>query len=126
MKLRIKGNSLRLRVSPSEIEHLLNTGRIEETIGFAPGQDARLTYALEHAACEKEIAVRYRPHEVTVILSTGAAHKWTEGGQVGIYGAVEISGSQLELAVEKDFACLEGDETDNADTFPNPKSGTSC
>jgi hypothetical protein len=126
MKLRIKGNSLRLRVSPSEIERLLTIGRIEETIRFAPQQDASLTYALECMASEKKIDVRYRPHEVTVVISTGTAHKWAEEEQVGVYSAVNIGGSQLEVAVEKDFACLEGDEADNADTFPNPRSGASC
>jgi hypothetical protein len=126
MKLRIKGNSLRLRVSPSEIKRLLNSGRIEETICFAPEQDEKLTYALECAPCEKEIAVRYRPQELTVVLSNDGARKWAGEEQVGIYGSVDIGGSQLELAVEKDFACLDADDADNADTFPNPKSGVSC
>ncbi len=55
MKLRIKGNSLRLRVSPSEMERLLSAGRIEEIIHFAQEPDAKLTYALEQAASKQEI-----------------------------------------------------------------------
>ncbi len=50
MKLRIKGNSLRLRVSPSEVARLLETGRIEETIHLSSDQNASLTYALEHTS----------------------------------------------------------------------------
>ena len=34
MKLRIKGNSLRFRVSPSELMRLLESGRLEESIRF--------------------------------------------------------------------------------------------
>ena len=32
----------------------------------------------------------------------------------------------LALLIEKDFACLDGSEADNEDTFPNPNDGTSC
>ena len=47
MKLRIKGNSLRLRVSRSEFTRFLSQSRIEETIHFGPGPEAKLTYGLE-------------------------------------------------------------------------------
>ena len=36
MKLRIKGNSLRLRISRSEVARLLEGDCLEETIHFAP------------------------------------------------------------------------------------------
>jgi len=126
MKLRIKGNSLRLRVSPSEMERLLQTGRIEETIHFAPQEDAKLTYALEHTVTEQEISVRFRPQEVTVVLSTDGAHKWAEGEQVGMCGTIDVGHDQLALLVEKDFACLDGKDADNEDTFANPKRGVVC
>jgi Family of unknown function (DUF7009) len=47
MKLRIKGNSLRLRVTRSELTKVVNSGCIEETIHFASDQQAKLTCALE-------------------------------------------------------------------------------
>jgi hypothetical protein len=34
MKLRIKGNSLRLRVTPSDVERLLRCGEIQEYVQF--------------------------------------------------------------------------------------------
>jgi hypothetical protein len=40
MKLRIKGDSLRLRVSRSEVEELLASDCLEDTIHFTP--DGRL------------------------------------------------------------------------------------
>jgi hypothetical protein len=125
MKLRIKGNSMRLRVSPSEMKRLLIAGRIEEVIHFGPEADAKLTYALEQAASNQEIAVRYRPQEVTVVLSTENARNWAEGDEVGIYGAFYVGHGQLELVVEKDFACLDRREG-NEDTFPNPKGNQVC
>jgi hypothetical protein len=125
MKLRIKGNSMRLRISPSEMKRLLSEGRIEETIHFCPEPDARLTYALEQSASKIEMAVRYRPQEVTVILSTENARSWAEGDEVGIYGSFNVGHGQLELVIEKDFACLDRREG-NEDTFPNPKGAQAC
>jgi hypothetical protein len=125
MKLRIKGNSMRLRVSPSEMKRLLSEGRIEETIHFGPEPDARLAYALEQSVSKVEMAVRYRPQEVTVILSTENARSWAEGDEVGIYGSFNVGHGQLELVIEKDFACLDRREG-NEDTFPNPKGAQAC
>ena len=126
MKLRVKGNSLRLRVSPSELARLLEAGSIEETIRFASQEEAKLTYALEHAATEEAISVRYRPREVTIVLSTQRARIWAEGEDVGVCGTVRVGSDELELIVEKDFACLDGTDEDNKDTFANPKNKVSC
>ena len=49
MKFRINGNSLRLRVTRSELERLVKNARIEETIYFSPDEQSRLTYVLEHS-----------------------------------------------------------------------------
>jgi hypothetical protein len=126
MKLRIKGNSLRLRVSPSEMEQLLQSGRVEETIYFAAEEGARLTYALEQSAQAETMTVRYRPQEVTVLVSSSEARNWAEGNDVGLYGAAGSGHVPLELAIEKDFACLDKAEAENADTFPNPRQGIVC
>jgi hypothetical protein len=126
MKLRIKGNSLRLRVSPSEMEQLLQSGRVEETIYFGADEDARLTYALEHSAQAGALTVLYRPQKVTVLVSSNEARNWAEGDGVGIYGAAGSGHGPLELAIEKDFACLDKNDAENNDTFPNPKEGLVC
>ena len=126
MKLRIKGNSLRLRISPSEMSRLLETGRIEETIHFVPDPNARLTYALEHNADAKSMCVRYRPQELTVVISSGDMRQWASGPDVGLYGETSTSTGTLQLAIEKDFACLDKSDVENADTFPNPNQGAVC
>ena len=123
MKLRIKGNSLRLRVSRSDTTRLMQTGRIEETIRFGAEDDAKLTYALEHSAATTELSVRYRPLEITVMISTEEARRWSDSDQVGCYRAMAIRGEVLAVLVEKDFACLDGSDADNEDAFENPNSG---
>jgi len=125
MKLRMKGNSLRLRVSPSEVTRLLQTGRVEDTIHFGTDEDGRLTYALERRPEAAAMAVRYANHEITVVVSSQDAQRWAAGQDVGLYGECDSSHGPLEVAVEKDFACLDKDAA-NIDTFPNPKQGEVC
>jgi hypothetical protein len=129
MKLRIQGDSLRLRVAPSDVDRLLKEGRVAETVHFTQAADARLTYALEctQALLQPEtISVRYATQEVAVLVPTAMAKHWAEGAEVGLYGHAPVAGGLLEIAVEKDFACIDKSDAENKDTFPNPKQGAVC
>jgi hypothetical protein len=130
MKLRIKGDSLRLRISPSEMSQLLTSGCIEETIHFGPQPEAGLTYALLTRTAPvtpgAPLEVQYRPSEVTVVIGAEHARIWAEGTQVGVYARVSLPEGSLELAVEKDFACLDKNASENQDAFPNPNQGAAC
>jgi len=126
MKLRIKGNSLRLRITPSEMERLLDTGRIEETIYFAADENARLTYALEHTPVAPANTVRWASQEVAVVFASDEVRRWAGSPDVGLYREVSTSHGVLKLAVEKDFACLDKSDAENVDRFPNPGQGTVC
>ena len=130
MKLRIKGDSLRLRISPGEMNRLLQSGRIAETIRFGPQPHETLTYALltnrDQTSPDRALTIRYRAQEITVLIPAEQALLWANGSQVGIYAEVNTGDAQLELAVEKDFACLDKNDAENQDTFPNPKQGTTC
>lgn len=130
MKLRINGDSLRFRLSPSEVSRLLQSGRIEETIHFGPEHDAKLTYALLTSANVPgqgdSMTVLCGPRTISVGVSATQVRAWANGTQVGMYSAVSTGAGQLELAVEKDFACLDKSAADNQDTFPNPNQRTNC
>jgi hypothetical protein len=127
MKLRIKGNSLRLRVSRSELALFQAGGRIEETIRFTAAPEATLTYALESALRSSPVSVRYGSREVTVILSQDRARIWGAEDEVGVYTTLDMGpAGSLEVVVEKDFACLDRSDEDNSDTFANPVAGATC
>ena len=65
MKLRIKGNSLRMRVGRAELTRFLHDGRIEDTIHFAAEPEASLTYALEVSVVDTaQTQVRYLPRKL--------------------------------------------------------------
>ena len=127
MKLRIKGDSLRLRVSRTELERFLCGERVEETIHFSSDPDAKLTYSLEKASHGASTGVHYSPGQITVLLAKEEVGAWGDPNQVGIYTSVGIgSENSLELVVEKDFACLDRSDEDKTDTFENPHAGVIC
>jgi hypothetical protein len=127
VKLRIKGNSLRLRVSRSELAQFLEGDRIEETIYFNRSTEARLTYALESTPALTQVGVQYVPQEITVLLPEVLMRAWSDDIQVGVYASIDIGNTEtLEISIEKDFACLDGSDEENLDTFANPQVARAC
>jgi hypothetical protein len=119
MKLRIYGNSLRLRLSRADIQVFVRTGRIEDAVQFT--SDSRLSYALESTRSVDQAQVQYNDASIDVLIPTKVAQQWTGSDQVGISFAGEVGPSVL---VEKDFRCLHrepGQEYNDVDAFPNPQ-----
>jgi hypothetical protein len=127
MKLRIKGNSLRLRVSRSELDLVSNGQRVQETIYFGPESDASLTYALEWDEVIAQTTVKYESHTVTVQIPSNLARNWGTSDLVGLSGHIDLgSVGILEVLVEKDFACFDRSDATDEDTFPNPNVAVVC
>ena len=121
MKVRMKGNSLRLRIPRSELKKLVQDGRIEESIWLGPEENARQTWAIEHSSSVNAASIRFAPPEIAVCFPSDQIVSWAGGDEVGIYASLDLGPhGSLELTVEKDFACLHGSVEENQDTFPNP------
>lgn len=122
MKLRIRGNSIRLRLSQTEVAGLEDSGRVTDQIVFGPG--AQLAYAL---VVDKAIDVTQAAFEdgtITVAIPGDVMATWLDPAEVSIHGSQPLAeGEPLEILVEKDFACLEPREgEDQENLFVNPGS----
>jgi hypothetical protein len=127
MKLRIKGNSMRLRVTPSDVQQLLRDGVIGEHVQFTANPKDRLTYEVITSLSEPTTAVAYQLGNITVSMPELQLKKWAGSDDVGIYTEVALGGGQiLSVAIEKDFACLDLSDAENEDTFPNPNLAATC
>src|SRR5687768_6092192 len=80
MKNRIKGNSVRLRLSKSEVERFGLTGVIEETTIF-PEQS--LTYRLVRSPGAVELNASFADNIITVAVPSVIADDWVNTGLVG-------------------------------------------
>ncbi len=128
MKLRIKGNSIRLRLTKSEIAQFSEAGLVKETteVGITP--DQHLTYALSISEKTETPHAEMENNRLLIILPKAQAEMWVQTGQVGIRAEQILSDEKtLQILVEKDFACLE-ERTgeDESDTFPHPNVGQPC
>lgn len=125
MKLRMKGNSIRLRVTRSELTRLQNGERLAETVSFGAG--SALVYALESRATSAPVAASFDAGQIVVTISPEQLTSWSEETQVGVYASLPVgAGPALEVSLEKDFACLDRSDEDNTDTFVNPLAGSLC
>jgi hypothetical protein len=127
MKLRIKGNSLRLRVTPSEVKQLLRDGAIREHIQLTPDPRDRFIYAITSSPSGATTTVAYHPGNITVSVPNAQLTYWACSEEVGVYADVTLGDDRvLSVNIEKDFACLDRSDVDNEDTFPNPILTAAC
>ena len=122
MKLRIRGNSLRLRLLRGEVERFGATGRLTETIQFGESQ---LSYSLESCSEAQTIRANFSDNRITVIIPDKTARNWVESERISLTNEqlFENGASEnvLQILIEKDFVCLDRkNDPDNADAFPHP------
>ncbi len=84
MKLRIKGNSLRLRMSRSEVARILAGDSVEDTIHFTQEAGASFTYALVQESSVKMPTVQYAENRLTILIPADQGNMWATTDQVGI------------------------------------------
>jgi hypothetical protein len=118
MKIRIKGNSLRFRLTKPEVGFFGNEGYLEEKISFGK---AVLTYALKSKSGIKELSAEFSDNKITMFIPEHLAKEWTSTEKVGYDGEMEIGeGKKLFLLLEKDFKCLDNITEDQSDNYENP------
>lgn len=128
MKLRIRGNSLRFRLTQSELALLIRAGRVEDGLHFPPGASNRLVYAVEISNGGDGVRAWCRQDEIGISLPLRLAQIWNDTDQVGIEARLPLEGNAwLTVVVEKDFRCLQPRPgEDESDHFPNPQPGPLC
>ena len=124
MKLRMRGGSIRLRLTRSEVDQLAgDAGVVEETVRF--GSAASLTYRIRRAEVPA-LAASLSGTTIDVVVPLATITAWAGSDEVGFEARQPTgSGEHLSILVEKDWACLTSRAgEDDADAFPNPN--TSC
>lgn len=117
MKLRIKGNSLRIRLTKTEVSKLAATGYLEEQTTFLRNQ---LIYALQRTEAF-ELSATFEDNKITVFVPATFTKDWPANDIVGIDTKMPLPGNEsLYLLIEKDFVCLDETTEDQSDNYENP------
>jgi hypothetical protein len=118
MKLRLRGQSIRLRLTRSEVAQLAQAGLVEETIQIGPKANAQLVYRLQLSTEHSRMTADFQDRQITVFLPADLGRRWSLDDTVGLYGEEPWG---LRLAVEKDFKCLEvRPHEDDSDAYEHP------
>jgi hypothetical protein len=122
MKLRFRGNSLRLRLTRVEIAELIETGMAENRVQLGAQPECALVYRLELSDRVMTPTIHFETSKICVHLPVTEGKAWAQGDKIGIYGEEPWG---LKLMIEKDFKCLDprlGE--DESDAFENPGGAT--
>src|SRR5579863_5612820 len=102
MKLRIRENSIRLRLTQKEVAHFRRSGQVDATICFAAGRT--LSYSIERRQNAPEVSATFEGNAIRVVIPAQMAIRWTDSDDVGIQASRPIGENlRLELLIEKDF-----------------------
>jgi hypothetical protein len=123
MKLRLKGNSLRLRLTRSEVSRIGDGVAVSETVRFGPHPAHCLEYRLAPAKVDS-VSATFFDRKIEVSLPLDVARSWAASPEITLSREQEVSMTEkLQILVEKDFACLTPRPgEDDSDAFPNPNS----
>ena len=118
MKIRIKGNSIRIRLTKPEVGQLADTGRLEEQTLFA---NNRLVYSLQSTDIGNELSAAYHADTITMFVPKELIQGWPQNDVVGFSANMAINeNDNLYLLLEKDFVCLDETSEDQSNNYENP------
>ena len=119
MKIRIKGNAIRLRLTRTEVEQFGKEGYLEERTEFV---NSVFVYALCSSKNDKALSATFADSKISMSVPDAIAKEWVDSNKVGYSGEMEIAGGKfLSLLLEKDFKCVDSDrQEDQSDNYEHP------
>ncbi len=123
MKLRMKDNSLRIRITQSELNRLTHEGEIKACTRLGPDPTQVFHYGLRLDEKQKELGVNYHCNVLMVTITASMMAEWKEDDKVGFDAAFDIGdGAYLQIVIEKDFKCLHPGKNrePELDNYPHP------
>lgn len=123
MKLRVRDNSIRLRLTQSEVELARTDGLVRGRVPLAGGNN--FDYVLESSPATVKPEAHISNNVLTVRIPEPEIQSWSGSEAVSIAATQNLGdGGELEILVEKDFACLTPREgEDESDMYPHPLAG---
>ncbi len=123
MKLRVRDKSIRLRLTQTEVETVRSHGLVRGRVPF-DGRNS-FDYVLESSPATVIPEVHISNNVLTVRIPESEIIALSNSDEVSISASQNLdSGDQLDILVEKDFACLAPREgEDESDMYPHPEAG---
>lgn len=119
MKIRIRDNSIRLRLTRTEMDIFAEKGYLENKTEFG---FADFVYAIQVLESIENLAATYIGNKMTVFVPSAMKAEWTTTDVVGFNNKMSIGNAKtLSILIEKDWACIDNTSNeDQSDNFKNP------
>ena len=118
MKLRIRGNSIRVRLSKSEVDELAAGQSLNDSTSFG---SRSLSYAIQPVNTGDSLTASYENDLIALFVPKSLLADWPANAVVGFESSMPLDNeNQLHLLLEKDFKCLDKTMEDQSDFFDNP------
>ena len=120
MKLRILGNSIRLRLTQTEVQNLAKGQTVDEVTQFAPNSSLEYELMITNTP---DIQVTFQSGKITIELPKSIGTSWAEGSEISLRKNIQVEEETiLTVLIEKDFKCKTERVGENEeDMFPNPE-----
>lgn len=112
MKIRIKGNSVRYRLTKTDVEQFYKNKHLRDSTNFG---NRHLVYMLK-AAQQDGLTGSFVDDTITITIPVTKLNELAQTDRVGFDG----KDGALYILVEKDFQCLDDVAEDQSDNYPNP------
>ncbi len=118
MKIRIKGSSVRIRLSRTEVGKLVHDGYLEESTPFGA---ATFKYALQKQEAGNALTASFDRNCITMMVPESLVKNWDTNSLITIENSMPVDEyTTLHLLLEKDFQCLDAVTEDQSDNYLNP------
>jgi hypothetical protein len=119
MKIRIKDNSIRFRLTKTEVDSFARLGFLENRTEFL--NDPAFYYCLQKKKDITALEASFTGGRISVFVPEKMAEEWATTDIVGFDNKMTIGeDKELFLLIEKDFVCLDHTFEDQSDNYPNP------
>jgi hypothetical protein len=112
MKIRIKSNSVRYRLTRTDVARLAKEGHLEDIVAFA---EQSLIYSVK-LNNEEQLSSAFKNNTITLYVPKAMLTELMNTDRVGF----ENNDGPLHLLLEKDFTCPDNVTEDQSDNYPNP------
>ena len=119
MKIRMRRNSIRLRLTKTEVDSLSKIGFYTEETNFP---NNTLVYKISAKDTIEAMEASFKGNTITVYIPKKDCLDWPTNTKIGFQNTLKIDqDNTLSIMVEKDFVCMDETVEDQTDNYPNPK-----
>ena len=119
MKIRIKGDSIRFRLTQKEVKTLSENGKIYDRTNFG---NQEFNYGVVLKEDIDNLNISFKNNSITLEMPDTSGKSWYVNDIITFENVLKTSKeNDLYLLLEKDFTCLDNTIEDQSDNYPNPK-----